>query len=98
LLEHALTPSKLLVGKALVFVATEGESLQSVLSCCAEAIAAERALRDPLDLRPLPLAGIPGWRVDNDDEAFHRDTLCYQPLREGRSYPPPGLMKRSEQP
>jgi hypothetical protein len=92
LLEHALTPSKLLVGKAVVFVATAGESRSSVLAFCAEAIAQGRLLRDPLDLRPLPLAGIPGWHAGNDDEAFHRDTACYQPLREGRRYPPPGLM------
>lgn len=92
LLEHALTPSKLLVGKAVVFVATADESRSSVLAVCAEAIAQGHLLRDPLDLRPLPLAGIPGWHAGNDDEAFHRNTACYQPLREGRRYPPPGLM------
>ncbi|MFC5740922.1 DUF3025 domain-containing protein [Dyella tabacisoli] len=92
LLEHALTPSKLLVGKALVFVAIAGEDPQRVLDLCAEAITDWRMLRDPLDLRPLPLAGIPGWHANNDDEAFHRETACYQPLREGRRYPPPGLI------
>jgi len=86
LLEHALTPDKLLVGKALVVqVAPEDDAV----AMCATAIADGRLLRDPLELRPLPLSGIPGWHVDNDDEGFHRHTACYQPLRAGRRYPLP---------
>jgi hypothetical protein len=46
-------------------------------------------LRDPLELRPLPLSGIPGWHAGNDSEAFHLTTECYQPLRQGRHYPAP---------
>lgn len=89
LLEHALTPGKLLVGKALVVMAEQGaDSAQAVVSC-AEAIAEARSLRDPLELRPLPLSGIPGWHASNEEEAFHRDAACYQPLREGRRYPAP---------
>lgn len=89
LLEHALTAGKLLVGKALVFVcATEAEAAM-VPSSCADGIAGGVLLRDPLELRPLPLSGVPGWHPDNGDEAFHRTTACYQPLREGRRYPPP---------
>ncbi|CAM5505641.1 DUF3025 domain-containing protein [Rhodanobacter lindaniclasticus] len=34
------------------------------------AIAHGHLLRDPLELRPLPLSGIPGWHPDNVDEAF----------------------------
>jgi len=87
LLEHALTPGKLLVGKALVLLAGEG-SVEAAARC-AEAIASGRLLRDPLELRPLPLSGMPGWHPDSDDEAFHRHAACYQPRREGRVYPPP---------
>lgn len=88
LLEHALTPDKLLVGKALVCVAdtmTHGPGAGS----CRAAIAEGHSLSDPLELRPLPLAGIPGWHAGNQTEAFHRSTPCYQPLRAGRCYPPP---------
>jgi len=46
-------------------------------------------LRDPLDLRPLPLSGLPGWHAESDTEPFHRHAECYQPRREGRAYPPP---------
>lgn len=86
LLEHALSPAKLLVGKALVFLTQRGAG--AVESTCAAAIAAGSLLHDPLDLRPLPLSGLPGWHPDNEDEAFHLNAVCYQPRREGRIYPP----------
>lgn len=89
LLEHALTPDKLLVGKALPFIAEPGQTPADAVAVCAEGIAGGRILRDPLELRPLPLSGIPGWHADNAMEAFHRSTECYQPKREGRHYPPP---------
>ena len=86
LLEHALSPDKLLVGKALVFASNADAGRMSAR--CAEAIVSGRLLHDPLELRPLPLSGIPGWHADNADEAFHRSTVCYQPRRAGREYPP----------
>jgi hypothetical protein len=89
LLEHALTSGKLLVGKALVFACSAGAALAQAASRCAEGIAGGTLLRDPLELRPLPLSGVPGWHPDNGAEAFHRTAACYQPLREGRRYPPP---------
>ncbi|MFK2905194.1 DUF3025 domain-containing protein [Dyella ginsengisoli] len=89
LLEHALTPGKLLVGKALVFEAGRDLSMTDLAQAAATAISASRALADPLELRPLPLSGIPGWHPDNGEEAFHREAPCYQPLRAGRRYPPP---------
>jgi hypothetical protein len=90
LLEHALTPSKLLVSKALVMVAGGGQDHDAV-AICAQGIAAGHLLRDPLDLRPLPLSGLPGWHPDSEHEAFHRLTPCYQPRRDGREYPAPIL-------
>ncbi|RDS85735.1 DUF3025 domain-containing protein [Dyella psychrodurans] len=89
LLEHALTPGKLLVGKAIVVLSRDSVDDDSAIRCCAQAIAEERLLRDPLELRPLPLSGIPGWHVDNGEESFHLSAPCYQPLRSGRSYPAP---------
>ena len=89
LLEHALTPGKLLVGKALaVLVENDGRGLDAI-ACCAQGIGEGRWLRDPQELRPLPLSGIPGWHADNGQEAFHLEAACYQPLRAGRSYPAP---------
>lgn len=87
LLEHALTPGKLLVGKALVFLG-EADS-RCAKAVCAEAIGAGHLLRDPLELRPLPLSGILGWHPGNDEEAFHVNAACYQPRRQGRTYPQP---------
>lgn len=88
LLEQALTPSQLLVGKALVFQTTRDVDMAQVRATCAGAIAAGKLLHDPLELRPLPLAGAPGWRAENAHEAFHRTTVCYQGRRAGREYPP----------
>lgn len=89
LLELALNPGKLLVGKALVFASGADAEPARMSVVCAKAIASGQLLRDPLELRPLPLSGLPGWRDDNEGESFHRSTICYQPLREGRDYPPP---------
>lgn len=53
------------------------------------AIRESRLLIDPQEMRPLPLAGIPGWHPDNQEEAFFRDAPCFRPLRAGRRYPAP---------
>ncbi|MEO8778178.1 MAG: DUF3025 domain-containing protein [Rhodanobacter sp.] len=86
MLELALNPDKLLVGKALVYLSPDAD-IVDVSAGCAEAIDSGRLLNDPLELRPLPLAGLPGWRDDNREEAFHRNAACYQPKRAGREYP-----------
>jgi len=87
LLEHALSPDKLLVGKALAFQATSASDLSDVQRLCIDAIASGDCLNDPLELRPLPLSGIPGWHPDSQHEAFHRTSVCYQPRRADRQYP-----------
>jgi hypothetical protein len=88
LLEHALTPAQLLVGKALV-VAGPLLSAAEARETCARAIGDGVALRDPLDLRPLPLAGVPGWHPGSTRDMFFREAACFRPVRAGRSYPPP---------
>lgn len=45
-------------------------------------------LTDPQQLRPLPLAGLPGWHADGDTSAFF-DLPCFRPARPGRVYDPP---------
>lgn len=89
LLEHAISPHRLLVGKALVVALAQGVSIDAAVGACATHIRAGRLLRDPLELRPLPLSGIPGWHPAGEAEAFHRTAPCYQPLRVGRTYPAP---------
>mgnify|MGYP001152597866 CR=1 FL=1 len=86
LLEHALTPAQLLVGKALV-VAGPQVSPAEALGTCVQAIGNGHSLRDPLELRPLPLAGVPGWHPGNVREAFCREAACFRPVRAGRIYP-----------
>jgi len=100
LLEHALKPAQLLVGKALVVTVpgsgnAEGDSSDSSAAVgrpvaeLAAAIRRGELLNDPQELRPLPLSGIPGWHPGNDAEQFYRDAPCFCPLRTGRRYPTP---------
>lgn len=86
LLEHALVPELFLVGKC---VAVQGDDDDhSCVSKVAQAIAGGRVLNDPKELRPLPLAGIPGW-YPGQDAGFFAGAACFQPLREDRRYPSP---------
>lgn len=82
LLEHALTPEKLLVGKALVVMGGD-----DAVAACARAIAAGDILNDPQELRPLPVSGVPGWHPETVGEAFYTSAPCFQPIRAGRLYP-----------
>jgi len=86
LLEHALTPAQLLVGKALVATGSDA-SPKAAIDACARAISAGEVLCDPLELRPLPLAGVPGWHPDNEYEVFFSEATCFQPMRARRCYP-----------
>ncbi len=55
----------------------------------ARAIVEGRRLADPQELRPLPLAGIPGWHEGAQSGEFYASTPCFRPLRPGRRYPAP---------
>lgn len=83
LMEQALLPSRLLVGKCLV---VQGDDDALVVQQVAQAIARADALNDPLELRPLPLMGIPGWHADQD-HAFYQRIEYFRPARVGRVYP-----------
>jgi hypothetical protein len=89
LLEHSLTPEKLLVGKALPFLTDAPDDEAALVQACAQAIADGTLLNDPQELRPLPVSGIPGWHPATDEPHFYRDAPCFRPVREGRVYPPP---------
>lgn len=84
LMEQALLPGRLLVGKCVV---VQGDDDDACMAEVAAAIGEGRVLTDPLQLRPLPLAGIPGWH-DLQDSAFYRNADYFRPLRAGRQYPP----------
>lgn len=83
LLEHSLKPGTLLVGKALAVLPCAGMPER-----LARAIRAGTLLNDPLELRPLPLSGIPGWHANNAEESFYAAAPCFRARREGRRYPP----------
>ena len=86
LLEYALTPGGLIVGKALVVM---GEGDDDAAAICADAIRRGEVLNDPQELRPLPVSGVPGWNARTPYESFYTEAPCFQPLRAGRRYPPP---------
>ncbi len=92
-LEHALDPAMWLVAKAMVFDASgmgDSEfSVEAMDASAGAAIANGDWLRDPQELRPLPLSGIPGWHRARQDPAFYRDAPCFQPRRSDRRYPAP---------
>ena len=102
LLEHALDPSRFLVGKAIALKATAADvealagadrlALQALDEGVARRLLATDLLDDPQNLRPLPLSGIPGWHEGNQDAAFYASAPCFRPLREGRRYPPASLI------
>jgi hypothetical protein len=88
LLEQALEPGRLLCGRALVALHPRPlQALPRLLQQIAEAIGNETLLCDPLELRPLPLMGLPGWHPRSSEAAFLREGECFQPLRAGRYYP-----------
>lgn len=85
LLEQALLPGRLLVGKCVV---VQGDDDAACIAAVANAIEAGALLEDPLELRPLPLAGIAGWHRPQDP-AFYANADYFRPLRAGRGYPLP---------
>lgn len=87
LMEQMLLPGRLLVGKCVV---ASGDDAAACVAQVAGAIAAGRLLAAPAGLRPLPLAGIPGWHAGQSAD-FYARTDYFRPLRAGRQYPPLSL-------
>lgn len=86
LLEISLAPALFPVAKCLVVLG--GADDAACIARVVAAIAAGEVLDDPLELRPLPLAGIPGWHPGQGD-AFYATAPCFRPVRAGRVYPAP---------
>jgi hypothetical protein len=100
LFEYAFEHGELPVAKALAVRtdrrAIEAHSVHAFLTSwpdaerrVAEGIASGRLLSDPQELRPLPLAGIPGWHPDSSSPDFFARMPCFRPIRAGRRYPEP---------
>jgi len=102
LVEHVWNGNDLPVAKALVAQLPDAAAIRGIAgegavvrrggeaeSAVAAAIAEARVLADPQELRPLPLAGIPGWHVRGAEPAFVGTAPCFRPLRPGRRYPAP---------
>ena len=84
LLEQGLLPGRLLVGKCVLVCADDDAG---AVAQVARMIENGRVLNDPLELRPLPLMGIPGWHA-RQGAVFYRQADYFRPLRAGRVYPP----------
>ena len=89
LLEHCLEPHLLLVGKAVVMFGDRSDP--SHMDWLANRISSGECLVDPLELRALPLSGIPGWYA-GQDATFYRTADCFRPIRAGRKYPAPFIV------
>lgn len=89
LLEHCLEPAIYPVAKCLVVDANPAGAIADAIAPLATAISTGRLLADPQELRPLPLAGFPGWHARGEEPAFYIDAPCFQPCRPGRRYPRP---------
>ncbi|HVT31900.1 MAG TPA: DUF3025 domain-containing protein [Rhodanobacteraceae bacterium] len=100
LFDHVLAHGEAPVAKAIAVVVDEtaiatracGAVLPSwpdAERSIADSIEEGRLLADPQELRPLPLAGIPGWHASEQDDRFYATSPCFRPLRKDRSYPAP---------
>lgn len=87
MLEKYLSPYKSMTAKALLvqvdtsYMALPREELLTYLDKqLAEQLLAKRILTAPACLAPLPLAGIPGWWPDADqDDEFYADRQVFRP-------------------
>jgi hypothetical protein len=100
LFDHALAHGEAPVAKAIAVVVDEDAIAKKACGAMVpswpdaeRSIAARiedgRLLADPQELRPLPLAGIPGWHSREQDDRFYATSPCFRPLRKDRRYPAP---------
>ena len=91
LCEKVLTPYKGITGRGWLlevdrdFLASPTmERLQKIDQLLARQIADPQTLRQTHELAPLPVLGVPGWCVDNEQPAYYDDRDHFRPGRVGR--------------
>jgi hypothetical protein len=89
LYEHALNTDIALVAKAVVFDSPQAWTRAHVDALIADCIHSRHCLRDPQELRPIPLSGIPGWHRDWQSPDFFTRLGCFRPKRAGKVYSAP---------
>lgn len=100
LLEHTAQRDLLPMGRCIV-VRVDADAIAARSDKCgviatwpeyesqiAEGIEGGKLLTDPQQLRPLPLAGLPGWHSDGHANNLF-DLPCFRPVRPGRVYDAP---------
>jgi hypothetical protein len=91
LCEKALAPYKGITGRGWLlevdrdfFGLPAAERLQKIDQRLALQIADPQALRHTHELAPLPVLGVPGWCIDNEQSAYYDDRDHFRPGRMGR--------------
>lgn len=86
MLEKYLAPYKSMTAKALllhvgedVMSLSRNRLLAHVDDFIADRMLAGALLTEPADLSPLPLAGVPGWWQQQQDQAFYDDLQVFRP-------------------
>lgn len=77
LLEYVFILGKLLVGKVLVVVVDCVMVWEFIVVVLVECIVFGELLCDLLELCLLLFLGILGWYLDNGEEVFYYEVLCY---------------------
>ncbi len=97
LCEKALEPYKGITGRGLLFDVAQdffklppAERLATIDRSLALRIADPQAMQHTHELAPLPVLGVPGWCIDNEQPAYYDDRDHFRPGRVGRVPLPAG--------
>ena len=84
-------PYKALTGRALIIAAPvavlrcdidrQRRYADAAAAATLDALSSPVSTASPAKTVPLPIAGIPGWMLGNDDEAFYDDTAVFRPAQ-----------------
>jgi hypothetical protein len=90
LYEKALAPFSGITGRAVLLevppellAAPIGAQIEELDRMVAQQLLDPRRLRSTRDLAPLPILGVPGWCVDNDNAAYYDDVTYFRAGRRG---------------
>ena len=90
LYEKALAPFSGITGRAVLLevqpellAAPIGAQIDELDRMVAQQLLDPRCLRSTRDLAPLPILGVPGWCVENDNAAYYDDSTYFRAGRRG---------------